>query len=884
VGSWRLTVNGRVLLLLAATAALSTGLALGVHDFALARDLGAAAWARLSRPAEATTSLVDAHLGALTERYRAVSGTPQFRANLETEDVPTLLFYASQLALRERAALVAFLDDADHAKAFAGAPDLLERGAGVREPELLFVDGRAFAATSVPLSTDGQHLGRLVAIEPLSEPVLERWAHLVGARVGLEPATRAAPSSLERTVFHSDGWDLRVTASLDAERDALSRSRRTLLLAGAGALGLALAAGFALSRGLVRPIRAIQAATERIGRGDFDVRTPSDRRDEIGDVARAFDVMLGRLRDYRVQVDASLGELRRSRGRLETAQRIAGLGSWELELGTGELRGSAEFHSLLGLEPADKPVALETLRERLHPEDRAAVLEAVRSCIEGDIGLRLDHRIVLPDGTERILSTQGQRVNDDGERPVRLEGTTQDVTERRRSEEQIRYLAYYDGLTGLGNRRLFAERLELAIAQARRGATGVGVLYLDLDQFKRINDTLGHSVGDRVLRGVADRIVASVRESDLIARSLRADSESAISRLGGDEFTILLPEVDDPRDLAKVARRILESLRRPFTVAGQELVVSASIGITAWPEDGDGVDALLRNADAAMYHAKDQGRNNYQFFTAAMNDAALERFSLEGRLRRALERGEFEVHYQPRLAVATGELVALEALVRWRDPDDGLVLPGAFIPMAEELGLIAQLSDFVLREVCQQLARWRRAGRRLVPVSVNLSAHQFRSGDPTRSLDAIRRETGIDPRWLEIEITETALVHDEAAVAAVLRELRRAGMRVALDDFGTEYSSLNYLRRLPVDILKIDRSFVSGIDSDPVSAALTEAIISMARALRLTVVAEGVETEGQWRSLRRWRCDELQGFVFSPARPAREVEACWGGATPPAGA
>ncbi len=579
--------------------------------------------------------------------------------------------------------------------------------------------------------------------------------------------------------------------------------------------------------------------------------------------------------EYLLRASENVVELHLSRERLEKAQRLARVGSWEVDIASGELRASAQLHSILGLgpEPDEKPLDPGRLVERIHPDDRPGLFEAVRYCRDGGASLQADYRIVLDDRSERILHAQGEIVRDERGRPARLEGTVQDVTERRRSEEQIRYLAYHDTLTGLGNRRLFKERLGLAIAHARRRESPLGVLFLDLDQFKRINDTLGHSVGDAVLKGVADRLVASVRESDLIVRPSGTDFATAISRLGGDEFTLLLTDLGEVEHLAKVARRILETLSRPFVLDAHQVVISASIGITAWPFDGDDVETLLRNADTAMYHAKDQGRNNFQFYTEAMNRAAQQRLTLESKLRRALDADEFEVHYQPKVELGSGRIAGLEALVRWRDPEAGLVLPDAFIPMAEETGLIGPLGDRVLRTVCHQLAAWQRDGRPCLPVSINLSPQHFRQRDLAASIEAALCAVGVGPGWLEIEITESTLLRDEETVSATLRALHDRGIRIALDDFGTGYSSLNYLRRLPVDTLKIDRSFVRDIEKDASGAALIEAIIAMAKALRLKVVAEGVETPGQRDLLRRWGCDEFQGFVFSPALPVEALEA-----------
>ncbi len=575
---------------------------------------------------------------------------------------------------------------------------------------------------------------------------------------------------------------------------------------------------------------------------------------------------------YLLRANAGAIELRSSRERLAKAQRLARMGSWQFDVASGEFEVSDELRAIFGMEGPSEPARLAEFVDRLHPEDRAALREAAARCQEEGAPMHLDHRIVLPDGSERVLQTQAQLVRDAEGRPAGFEGTSQDVTERRRVEEQIRWLAYHDSLTGLGNRLLFHERIELAAAQARRSEKPFGVLFLDLDHFKRINDTFGHGEGDRLLQGVADRLVRSVRDTDLVARP---EAPPAISRLGGDEFTVLLTEVADARDLAKVARRLLEQLQRPFVLGGHEVVITGSVGIAAFPSDGDDADTLLRNADAAMYHAKEEGRNNYQFYTASMNAVALQRLILENRLRLAIERELLEVHYQPKLAADGRSVVGVEALARWHDTELGTVPPSTFIQIAEETGMIGALGAFVLRRSCADRMRLAREGLPAVPMCVNLSALQFRAGDVVERIGRTLEETGLEPRWLELEITESMLLRDEQVVVEALRALRARGVRVAVDDFGTGYSSLSYLRTLPVDSLKIDRSFIQGIADSPDDAALTAAIVSMAHALRLSVVAEGVERRDQHALLARWGCDEIQGFLFAHPMPFDDLARWW---------
>lgn len=433
-----------------------------------------------------------------------------------------------------------------------------------------------------------------------------------------------------------------------------------------------------------------------------------------------------------------------------------------------------------------------------------------------------------------------------------------DITEHKQAEEHVRHLAHYDALTDLPNRTLFSDRLGQALIQAQRNHGRAAVMFLDLDRFKVINDTLGHSIGDLLLQAVAARLTGCVREGD------------TVSRLGGDEFVILLPELRDAEDAYVVAQKLLAAAALPFELRGHELHISASIGISFYPDDGAGAEALMKNADAAMYRAKEMGRNNYQYYHADMNARSFERLAMETSMRRALEQEQFELYYQPRYEMPGGRIVGVEALIRWHHPDLGLVLPAQFIPLAEETGLILPIGEWVLRTAATQGKAWRQAGLPPLFVAVNVSDRQFRQAGFAGKVGQILQDTGFDPRWLELELTETTLMdHAEENIEA-LSKLKAMGMRIAIDDFGTGYSSLGYLKRLPVDILKIDCSFVNDMTVSPDDAAIVEAIIAMARSLGLRVVAEGVETAEQSKFLQARKCGEMQGNHFSRPLPAAQ--------------
>ena len=454
------------------------------------------------------------------------------------------------------------------------------------------------------------------------------------------------------------------------------------------------------------------------------------------------------------------------------------------------------------------------------------------------------------DGSQMWFSANVRAVSEDGVL-VGYEGTNEDITARKVAEERIQFLAYYDALTGLPNRTLLQDRLGKALAGARRQKCKIALLFLDLDSFKIINDSLGHSVGDLLLQEVAERLKKWGREQDTVAR------------LGGDEFLITLTQVKDLADVAVAAERLMDAMTAGFVVQGHSLNVSCSIGVSIFPEHGTDCETLIKNADAAMYGAKECGRNNFRFFAEDMNAQAVERLSLENSLRLALGKKELFLVYQPQLHVATGKVTGLEALLRWQHPDLGLVPPDKFIRIAENSGLIVPIGEWVLRTACRQARKWQDDGLPAVSVAVNVSAVQFRQQGFCELIRSVLHETGLAAQCLELELTESVLLANADVTLSVLRELKSMGLTLAIDDFGTGYSNFTSLRQFGVSKLKIDRSFISDVATNPDDSAITAAIISMAKSLRLKVIAEGVENEAQMSFLRTHQCDEIQGYYFS---------------------
>jgi diguanylate cyclase (GGDEF)-like protein/PAS domain S-box-containing protein len=427
---------------------------------------------------------------------------------------------------------------------------------------------------------------------------------------------------------------------------------------------------------------------------------------------------------------------------------------------------------------------------------------------------------------------------------------TEDISERKQAEQTIRHLAFHDPLTGLPNRRLFRDRLAQAAAARNRDDNAFALLLLDLDHFKTINDTLGHDMGDALLKAVASRLSNHIRQGDTLAR------------MGGDEFALIATGFSQPEDMAHLAGKLLEALKVPFNLGTHEVYVTTSIGLTLYPTDTADVDALVKNADIALYRAKDAGRNNFQFFTQDMNVAIMHRLKLESSMRRAIERSEFLLHYQPQVDLATGKIHGTEALIRWNNPEFGMVSPADFIPVAEDTGMIVQIGEWVLRTACAQAKAWERGGMPM-RVAVNLSARQFIQDDLAETIADILLDTGLDPAMLEVELTESILMKDTSTASTILNKLHAMGVQISIDDFGTGYSSLSYLKRLPIQLLKIDQSFVRDIHTDPDDRAIVTAVIALAHSLKLHVVAEGVETEEQLAFLRQYNCDILQGYLFS---------------------
>ena len=556
-----------------------------------------------------------------------------------------------------------------------------------------------------------------------------------------------------------------------------------------------------------------------------------------------------------------LEEARRSTERLIEAQRISGVGSYDFELASNTNIWSDQLYRIYGREPQSFNASYEVFLSLLHPDDREHVMAVHQHSLETNSPYEMEERVVWPDGQVRTLASWGEVVADEDGRPLRMVGICWDITERKRMEEQLAHGALHDALTGLPNRNLLEDRLALAVRALARRDQPLGVLFIDVDRFKIVNDSLGHEVGDALLVAIAERISAAVRPGDTVAR------------FGGDEFVVVCEELTSAGEALGLAQRVQDAVTPPIAVAGTELVVSVSTGIALTTDPHALPGSLLRDADSAMYNAKRSGRARSVVFVDEMRDEVTGRLETETQLRRALMEGQLRVHYQPILGLTgseVGEVSAVEALVRWQHPTRGLVPPAEFVTIAEETGLIVPLGEWVLEEACRQVVAWEAQGTRL-SVSVNVSGVQITQPDVVSRVAAVLDRTGVEPSRVALEMTESVLMRDAEETLSVLRALKDLGVRLHVDDFGTGYSSLSYLKRFPVDAVKVDRSFVDGLANDPEDIAIVAAIISLAHSLGIEVIAEGVETPAQLEALQGMGCELAQGYFFSKAVPAAEM-------------
>lgn len=545
--------------------------------------------------------------------------------------------------------------------------------------------------------------------------------------------------------------------------------------------------------------------------------------------------------------------------RLKEAQKIAKVGSWELEFPGFELSWSDEIFRIFEIDPNDFQPSYEYFLNTVHPDDRRMIDAAFSTSLKHKTPYSIEHRLLMKDGRIKYVHEIGETIFDDQGNPIRSIGTVQDITERKSIEKKIEHMAHHDTLTGLPNRALVKIRAEQIIANAKRNNTKSAVLFIDLDGFKEINDTLGHSTGDAMLKSVASRLKECIRENDIL------------SRQGGDEFLVILSEIRDENDISAVAKKILEVLEHPFEINIHTLSASGSIGISLYPDHGETFETLLQCADTAMYKAKERGKNNYCFYTQQMNHYTIGQFKLQSDLKNALQNNEFVLFYQPQVDLHTNRITGAEALIRWRHPQLGMVPPMQFIPIAENSGLIVQIGEWVLEEACAQAAQWHQNGIEIT-VAVNISAMQFKRGNLEDVVIHALDHSHLDPKFLELELTESIMMHDVESTLKTVQILKSLGISLSIDDFGTGYSSLAYLKRFSVDKLKIDQSFVRDILTDREDAAIVKAIVQMASSLSLKTVAEGVEDANVLSVIDAYGCDEVQGYHFAKPMEATEFE------------
>ena len=648
------------------------------------------------------------------------------------------------------------------------------------------------------------------------------------------------------------------------------------------ALFLSCAAIAIIGRRIARSIARLRTAlmhfratpdASRPDRGDA-ARTDANST-ELVSLQRGLDRMYRRVARREQRLKAAYEEAEReivaSRNlaqQLTRSQRIARIGNWEWERASNNVVCSGDVFRIMGVSAAQVGLRPAAMLRLVHEQDRRPFKRWLLRFLHGKTSTGQDLRVLGQDGEVRHVHVLAEPLLDAGGGVAGLAGTIQDATERTHAIQQIHRLAYFDAVTELPNRSRFDTKLAETLERARREGTSFAIMYLDLDQFKRINDTLGHAVGDDLLRVIAQRLTRGLRPDDITSLPQASEDERDVCRHGGDEFIVLLKGVASEQDAARAATRLLATLAQPIILGTHEVFVSASIGIVFYPRDGVVLDTLLKNADVAMYHAKSQGRGRFFFYQDSMRAATAQRLSLEHDLRKALEGEQFELHYQPQIEIRTGRIVGIEALIRWNHPTLGLLGPAHFISAAEEAGLIMAIWEWVLVAALIQHNAWLAEGLPAVTIAVNLSSVQF--GDPAlaQRVEEIASVVGVPLDYLELEVTESMLLVDADAAFRTLTALRAMGVKIAIDDFGTGYSSLSYLRRLPLDKLKLDQSFIRDAGQNEGDVAITRAIIAMAQSLKLIVVAEGVETQAQIDLLLSLGCDTVQGFMLGRPLPA----------------
>lgn len=581
-------------------------------------------------------------------------------------------------------------------------------------------------------------------------------------------------------------------------------------------------------------------------------------------------LVLGYRIRYWLRSSDILSRLQLSEQRLSKAQEIAGLGHWEWNVDTGKIKVRCKRPENFGLEAS---TSYEELILSMVEEDQSFAAQQLDKAHQGREPFTLQYRILDEQGQEKIILNQGEFRTQNRSESVCVFGVMQDITEMKQAERKIRYLAFYDSLTGLANRALFKAHWKKIETLNRRHSRNIAVMFIDLDHFKQINDTLGHPVGDQVLIVIAERLKMTLRKSDVLSRTEKEVPLSLVSRVGGDEFTLLASSLQSPEYAATIAERVLSAIMEPIEIESQELNLSASIGISIYPQDGKDIDTLLKHADTAMYEAKNMGRGNYQFFYNEMNDVVQAKFMLQNRLRMALEKGEFNLFYQPKFSNTTGEIKGVEALIRWIDPEKGVVYPEDFLPFAEENNFIHTLNDWVISQACRQASRWVGLGLfKDCCMSINISGRGIDFPRLAQNICSNLKETGLEPRYLEIELTERVMMENTYDAKQALLKLKNLGVSIAIDDFGTGYSALSHLQVFPLTTLKIDKSFIGNIESSGNSQTILLSIINIAKSLNLKVIAEGVETEHQRTALKTMDCDELQGFLLSRPAPVEQIE------------